>query len=121
MTPPISDEVQYKLLAYFEANPHASQREIAAHLGVSLGKANYCLKALAAKGWVKIGRFGRSRNKLAYAYILTPKGIDEKLRVTYRFLRRKIAEYDAVRVEIELLRSELRRIGADEPPAEILE
>jgi MarR family transcriptional regulator, temperature-dependent positive regulator of motility len=111
MSPPISDEVRYKLLAYLDERPNASQREAAACLGVSLGKVNYCLKALVERGWVKIGRFSKSSRKMSYAYVLTPKGIEEKIAVTYRFLKRKMIEYDALSVEIERLHGELRRIG----------
>ncbi len=108
---PVSDEVRYKLLVYLHERPNASQREIAKDLGVSLGKVNYCLKALVEKGWIKIGRFSRSRRKMSYAYILTRKGIREKAEVTYRFLRRKIAEYEALSVEIARLENELPRPG----------
>jgi EPS-associated MarR family transcriptional regulator len=111
MHPPVSDEVRYKLLAYLDQRPNASQREVAAQLGVSVGKVNYCLRALVEKGWIKIRRFSRSEKKLSYAYILTPKGIEEKVAVTYRFLKRKMAEYDEVSAEIERLHGELRRIG----------
>lgn len=107
MTPPLSDETRYRLLAYLDERPDASQREVAAHLGISLGKVNYCLRALIDKGLVKIGRFRQSERKSAYAYILTPKGIQEKVEVTYRFLRRKMAEYDALSTEIDRLREEL--------------
>lgn len=111
ITPAISDEIRYKLLAYLAERPDASQRELAAHLGISLGKVNYCLKALIEKGLVKIGRFSRNQHKAAYAYILTPRGIQEKVEVTYRFLKRMMAEHDALTQEIERLHGELNRIG----------
>jgi EPS-associated MarR family transcriptional regulator len=107
----IPDEVRYRILRYVEEHPQASQRELAGHLGVSLGKVNYCLRALIRTGLVKMRNFRGSQRKLAYAYYLTPKGIDEKINVTYRFLRIKTAEYDAISSEIERLTSELAASG----------
>ena len=89
-----------------QANPQATQRELSEALGVSLGKANYCLRALVDKGWVKAQNFRANPNKLGYAYLLTPSGIDAKARLTVRFLRRKLDEYDMLRAEIEELRRE---------------
>ncbi len=108
MLHPVSDEVRYRLLTYLQEHPEASQRKLAEALGVSVGKVNYCLQALVRKGLVKMRNFRRSKNKLAYVYVLTPKGIEEKLDVTERFLRRKMEEYDAISVEIERLIAELR-------------
>ena len=84
-----------------QENPQLTQRDLARQLGVSLGKANYCLKALVEKGFVKAENFQRSDHKLAYAYLLTPSGIEEKARVTVAFLRRKIQEFEALKAEIE--------------------
>ena len=103
----IDQEVRYRLLKYLDENPEATQRELAQELGVSLGKANYCLNALIAKGWVKARNFRNSRNKAAYLYILTPRGIEEKVNVTAAFLRRKVAEYDLLSREIEQLTEEV--------------
>jgi len=89
-----------------ETNPRMTQRELARELGISLGGLNYCLKALVAKGWVKMENFSRSDRKLHYAYLLTPTGIAGKARLTNHFLRRKLAEYDALKAEIEQLRVE---------------
>jgi len=111
MTDSPSDEIRYRLLRYLDDHPEASQRELAHHLGVSVGKINYCIRALISRGWVKMRNFRGSKNKLAYAYVLTPKGLDEKISVTSQFLRRKIAEYDAVSDEIERLRRELLESG----------
>ncbi len=97
----------YPLLKLIEANPQMSQRELAQAMGVSLGKLNYCLRALVDKGFVKLGNFSRKQDKRVYAYLLTPKGIEEKARVTVAFLQRKLAEYDAIRSEIEELRKEV--------------
>lgn len=96
----------YKLLKFIEAEPHLSQREIAQKMGVSLGKTNYCLKALVDKGFIKFQNFYKNKKKSAYIYFLTPQGIEEKAAVTYRFLQRKIKEYENIKVEIESLKDE---------------
>ena len=83
-----------------------NQRDLAAALGVSLGKTNYCLKALLEKGLLKVQNFQSSKRKLAYAYLLTPAGVSEKAALTGRFLKRKIEEYELLKAEIELLRQE---------------
>ena len=87
-------------------NPRISQRELARELDISLGRLNYCLKALVEKGWVKMENFSKSDRKLRYAYLLTPKGMAGKARLTNRFLQRKLQEYEQLKVEIERLRSE---------------
>jgi EPS-associated MarR family transcriptional regulator len=102
----LKDEIAYKLLKLIEAEPHLSQREIAQKMGVSLGKTNYCLKALIDKGFIKLQNFYNNKKKSAYIYFLTPKGIEEKAAVTYRFLQRKIEEYESIKVEIENLKTE---------------
>lgn len=104
----MTDEVRYRLLKYLSEHPDASQRELARELGVSLGKANYCLRALMAKGLVKMRNFRNSSRKSAYAYVLTPQGLEEKICVAYDFLRRKVDEYDLLREEIERLRVEIQ-------------
>lgn len=106
----ISDEVRYRILKLLEANPTLSQREVARELGMSLGRANYCLRALIDKGWVKVTNFKNSRNKSAYMYLLTPRGIERKAEVTVRFLQRKTREYQELRAEIELIRADARRV-----------
>ena len=100
-------ETHYRLLRLLEAQPHLSQRELARELGISLGKINYCLGALIEKGWVKARNFRNKRDKLSYAYLLTPSGIEEKAALTVNFLRRKMAEYDALKQEIEELKREV--------------
>ena len=105
----LSDEVRYKLFRLLEANPELSQREVARELGVSLGKVNYCLRALIAKGWVKVANFTNSGNRSACAYLLTPRGIDEKARVTARFLRFKLREYELLKGEIAEIRDRVRQ------------
>lgn len=88
-------------------NPHISQRELAEHLGLSLGRAHYCLSALIKIGWVKVGNFTSSEKKKQYAYILTPSGLAHKAAITGEFLRRKLDEYEALKLEIEQLNREL--------------
>lgn len=103
----LDTETRYRLLKLLEANPDVSQRELAAELGISLGKTNYCLKALIDRGWVKMVNFTRSDNKTAYFYKLTPSGIGEKARTARRFLARKLEEHERITAEIETLRSEV--------------
>jgi EPS-associated MarR family transcriptional regulator len=108
----LTDETRYRILKLLEADPYASQRRIADELGLSLGRVNYCLKALINKGLVKVNNFRNSANKRAYLYLLTPHGLEEKARVTARFLRVKLAEYEMLKSEVEELRQEVAR-GAD--------
>jgi EPS-associated MarR family transcriptional regulator len=102
----LKDEIAYKLLKLIEAEPHLSQRDIAQKMGISLGKTNYCLKALINKGFIKFQNFYNNKKKTAYIYLLTPQGIEEKAQVTYRFLQRKIKEFEDIKVEIESLKNE---------------
>lgn len=107
---PLHQDTYLKVLRLLEANPQLSQRELADALGVSLGKTNYCLKALLGKGFVKMQSFKKSQNKLAYAYLLTPTGIAEKAGLTVRFLTRKVAEFESLTLEIEALKSEVNQV-----------
>ena len=100
----LTDEYRYKILKMVESNPAISQRELAQQLGISLGKANFCLKALIEKGLLKATNFRNNKNKLAYMYLLTPSGIEEKASITLRFLKHKIHEYEVLQAEIEELR-----------------
>ena len=86
-----------------------SQRDLSRELGVSLGKVNYCLRALIEKGLIKTNNFKNSQHKQAYAYLLTPRGISEKTHATVHFLKRKVSEYEALRQEIENLKREVSR------------
>jgi MarR family transcriptional regulator, temperature-dependent positive regulator of motility len=104
-TPPEAWRLQ--VLKLLQANPSLSQRQLAAEMGVSLGKANYCLRALVEKGLVKLGNFSKNPNKGKYAYILTPAGLEEKTRITLAFLKRKEAEFEAIQREIEVLKADL--------------
>ena len=101
------DDMGYQLLRQIDQEPAASQRSLAASLGVSVGKINYCLRALVDKGWIKANNFRSSQNKLAYGYLLTPRGVTAKAKLASAFLARKEAEYEALHSEIEALRSEL--------------
>jgi EPS-associated MarR family transcriptional regulator len=103
----MNDELQHRIFKIIEKNPSINQRDLSRELGISLGKANYCLRALVDKGWVKINNFRNNRRKLAYAYILTPSGIDEKASVTLRYLKRKMQEYDELKIAVEELKKEL--------------
>jgi len=102
----MDDETAYKLLKLVQEDPNISQREIAQELGVSLGKANYCLKAVMERGLVKAKNFYKSTNKRGYMYLLTNKGINEKARVTFRFLKYKMDEYEALEAEIAQIKRE---------------
>ena len=101
------DEPRLKVLRALEANPELSQRQLAAELGVSLGGVNYALKALMERGLVKADNFRKSGNKVAYLYVLTPKGVAEKTSLAAAFLGRKIEEYEVLRQEIEALQGEV--------------
>jgi EPS-associated MarR family transcriptional regulator len=100
------DNTSYSLLKTLENNPSLSQRDMAKHLGVSLGKVNFCLNALIEKGCLKVKNFRNHENKLAYTYFLTPRGIEEKARMTVRFLKFKMQEYEQLREEIKELKRE---------------
>ncbi|MDF1584437.1 MAG: MarR family EPS-associated transcriptional regulator [Methyloprofundus sp.] len=102
----LTDEYRYKILKLLEENPEISQRELAKTLGISLGKTNYCLKALIEVGILKADNFRNSKNKLAYMYLLTPKGIEEKAKITSRFLNNKLQEYEKLQAEIAELKVE---------------
>ena len=105
----MTEERQLNTLRLLDTNPKMSQRELAAALGISLGATNYCLKALVEKGWVKLGNFQNSSNKLGYLYLLTPMGLVAKTALTTRFLRQKVKEYEALKFEIEQLKNEVNK------------
>ncbi len=104
----LTDEYRYKILKLVAAKPEISQRELAKNLGISLGKANFCLKALIEKGLLKATNFRNSQNKLAYMYLLTPNGVEEKSSITLRFLKAKMQEYELLQAEINLLMQETK-------------
>ena len=91
----------FEILRKIKLNPNSSQRELAFELGFSLGKLNYCLRELKNKGLIKIKNFKKNPNKIGYIYILTPKGIAKKTKLTVNFMKRKMKEYDELKKEIE--------------------
>lgn len=105
------DHTSYGLLKTLEDNPGLSQRDLAKRLGVSLGKVNFCLNALIEKGCLKVNNFRNSDNKLAYVYLLTPQGVEQKARMTVEFLQIKMREYERLRAEIEELQREAEQRG----------
>ncbi|HXH64639.1 MAG TPA: MarR family EPS-associated transcriptional regulator, partial [Mariprofundaceae bacterium] len=109
--PSLDETTRYDLLKTLAENPSLSQRDLANRLGISLGKVNFCLRALVDKGCIKVNNFRNSENKLAYAYLLTPRGVEEKANMTVAFLRYKMQEYDRLRAEIEALRLEAEQKG----------
>lgn len=105
------EDLHFKLMQELQQNPDLSQRELADKLGISLGRLNYCLKALVKKGFVKFENFQNSKHKLRYAYMLTPLGFAQKMKMTSRFLKRKLDEYEMLEAEIARLRSEFAQPG----------
>jgi len=101
-------DVHFRVLRLLEEDPELTQRELAEKLGISLGWANYCIKALIEIGHIKVGNFKKNPNKSVYLYLLTPKGFGEKAKLTKGFLRRKITEYQALKKEIESIRSSMK-------------
>ena len=99
----LQEDTHFRVLSLLETQPELNQREMAKALGVSLGGVNYCLRALVAKGLIKMHNFQANDNKLGYAYLLTPQGMAEKLSLTAHFLQRKQQEYLALKAEIEAL------------------
>ena len=105
----LHEESHLKVLRLLEQNPHLSQRELAQSLGVSVGKVNYCVKALVDKGVIKINNFRNNKNKSVYVYLLTPAGIAKRTELTVKFLQRKMHEYELLQQEIKILQAELRQ------------
>jgi EPS-associated MarR family transcriptional regulator len=110
------EDVRFRVLRLLEENPEMSQRNLAQAVGISLGSLHYCLTALVEKGLVVIGNFTAAEDKRRYAYVLTPKGVAERAALTRHFLKRKRAEYQALKVEIETLQEELE-LGAEMKPS----
>ena len=107
----LQEENHLKVMRLLVEDPRMNQRELATALGMSLGKTNYCLKALMGKGLIKVNNFRSHKNKLAYAYLLTPQGIAEKANLTAEFLRRKLDEYERLKDEIQMLKREVLTQG----------
>ena len=106
-------DIRLDLLRRLESNPEYTQRELSQEMGVSLGKVNYCMKKLTEKGWIKITNFTRNPNKMGYAYLLTPSGVEEKGRLTFSFLKRKVIEYEILKKEINELKLESEEIHTE--------
>ena len=115
----LTDEYRYKILKILEANPQISQRDLARELAISLGRVNFCIKALIEKGLLKATNFHNSNNKLAYMYLLTPKGLEEKTVITARFLKLKMQEHANLQAEIEELRKDANQTLSLFPSAKI--
>lgn len=110
----IREDVQFRILRLLQDNPEMSQRDLARAVGVSTGGVHYVLNALLEKGWIKLGNFTASEDRRRYAYVLTPRGVAEKASLTRLFLARKMAEYEALRAEIESVRAEVAEDSAKE-------
>lgn len=109
----LQEDTNFRVMRLLQENPDLTQRELAEKLGVSLGGLNYCLKALMEKGLVKMQNFTHSKNKFGYVYVLTPRGIAEKAKLTSNFLKRKMEEYEALKAEIDTLKSESVHVKID--------
>jgi EPS-associated MarR family transcriptional regulator len=104
---------KFQILKSLELDSRPTQRQLSNDLGVSLGKINYCLKSLIEKGFIKVNNFRNNKNKIQYSYLLTPKGIEEKAKLTLDFIRIKTQEYDALKQEIESLKREAKNMDRD--------
>ena len=104
------DDIHLDLLRKLEANPEYTQRQLSREMGVSLGKINYCIKKLTEKGWIKLQSFKNNPNKVSYAYLLTPKGLEEKAKLTVAFLKVKLKEYELLKKEISLLKKDTKKL-----------
>jgi EPS-associated MarR family transcriptional regulator len=109
------EDAHFRLLRLLEARPELSQRDLAREMGISLGKVNFCINALIDTGFLKVRNFRNNRNKLSYAYLLTPRGVESKATITMQFLKRKIAEYEALKAEIEQLQREMGQLDERRP------
>jgi EPS-associated MarR family transcriptional regulator len=107
-------DIHLDLLRKLEANPEYTQRKLSQEMGVSLGKVNYCMKKLIEKGWVKLINFSRNPNKVGYTYPLTPKGIEQKTRLTFAFLTIKMKEYEMLKEEISILQQDSEKLKSEQ-------
>lgn len=114
----LQEDTEFRVLRMLEAQPDATQRDLAENAGISVGALNYCLKALIAKGMVKMQNFSESRNKFGYVYVLTPDGLAHRAALTQAFLKRKLAEYAALQQEIESLKRDAMLQPVSEPRKE---
>jgi EPS-associated MarR family transcriptional regulator len=104
-------EIHYRLLSLLADEPQLRQLDIARKMGISVGKVNFCISELAKKGLIKVKRFKSAKNKVPYSYMLTPRGIEEKGKITVRFLKRKMSEYKEIKRQIETLTEEVEKNG----------
>jgi len=112
-----NQEIEYRLFKILAKNNNMTQRQMAGEMGISLGKFNYCLAALVKKGFVKMDRFRYSSSKVAYMYFLTSHGLEEKTRITAKFLKRKMVEFEEIKKQIEELSGEVEMLDSCERPA----
>jgi EPS-associated MarR family transcriptional regulator len=108
-----NQDIRLDLLRKLESNPNFTQRELSREVGVSLGKVNYCMKKLTEKGLIKLTNFTHNPNKMGYAYLLTPSGIEEKSRLIFSFLKKKNVEYEVLKKEINALKLESEEIPTE--------
>jgi len=108
-----NQDIRLDLLRRLESNPQYTQRQLSQEMSVSLGKVNYCMKKLTEKGLIKLTNFAHNPNKIGYAYLLTPSGIEEKSRLTFSFLKRKTAEYEILKKEINALKLESEEMASE--------
>ena len=113
-------EIHYRLLKILRLEPQIGQQDMAKRMGISVGKVNYCISELAAKGWIKIIRFKSAKNKTPYTYLLTSKGLEEKTSLTLSFLKRKLSEYEEIKKQIRELNHEVEEDGRDDPDSELI-
>jgi EPS-associated MarR family transcriptional regulator len=108
------EAIHLDLLRKLEVNPEYTQRELSQEMGVSLGKVNYCMKKLIEKGWIKLSNFSHNPNKVGYIYLLTPKGIEQKTRLTFAFLKIKLEEYEILKGEISKLKQDAEKLKSEQ-------
>jgi EPS-associated MarR family transcriptional regulator len=104
----LQEDTYFRVMRILQSNPDLTQRELAEKLDVSVGCLNYCLRALMEKGWIKMLNFTHSKNKFGYVYVLTPRGIAQKAALTGSFLKRKMEEYETLKLEIAALQGEIK-------------
>ena len=112
MNPNFEQEARYRILKILATEPHISQREMSRRMGISLGKTNYVLSVLAEKGIIKMKRLKNAHQKIPYVYQLTPRGLEQKARITARFLKRKLSEYEEIKSQIKEIASEAEKDGS---------
>ena len=112
--------IYYRLLKMLSKEPNVTQRNMAKRMGISLGKMNYCITELAAKGWIKIIRFKSAKNKIPYTYLLTSKGLEEKAKMTLSFLKKKLSEYEEIKKQIRELHYEVEKEILDGSDSELI-